>query len=73
MKPYALFSGWSYYPRGGWDDFFATFDTPQEAHAHAVGVLGHDWHHVVDLTDGNRVGKNGEIVSGDCECRKEPW
>lgn len=49
MKRYALFAGSRYYPRGGWEDFRGTYDTPEEA---AQNGDGHDWWHTVDLEDG---------------------
>lgn len=54
MKRFALFSGEVYYPRGGWSDFFASFDTKEEALACAATQRA-DWWQIVDLQEGNMV------------------
>lgn len=51
MKRYLLFSGYGYYPGGGWSDFKGDFDTLKEAEDHYVIVKERDredWYHVVD-------------------------
>lgn len=65
MKRYALFAGRTYYPEGGWDDLVDTFDSADEAwervrRDNRTAVARHalppyQWHHVVDLTTGERV------------------
>lgn len=65
LKRYALFGGLTYYPVGGWDDFVASFDTPEEAEKLVMAtnrkdrqdgrVRTYEWHQVVDLTTGSLV------------------
>jgi hypothetical protein len=57
VKRYLLFSGDTYYPSGGWQDFVDSFDTQEEADARGriERSNGHDWYHVVDAQTGNRV------------------
>lgn len=47
MKKYLLFTGDTYYPSGGWDDFVDDFDSIEEALAYAA-KNGRDWFHIVD-------------------------
>lgn len=51
MKRYLLFTGYNYYPSGGWDDFNSAWDTLEEAKdAGEVTVnTGADWAHIVDI------------------------
>ena len=48
MKRYLLFRGDQWYPLGGWDDFFGSYDTIEEAKA-AGRACSHDWWHIVDV------------------------
>jgi len=45
MKPYLVFAGEQYYPRGGWGDFVGSADTMDEALA--LVPKDADWHHIV--------------------------
>ncbi len=45
MKPFLLFAGDTYYPRGGWGDYIGGGDTMDEALA--LLPPDADWHHVV--------------------------
>jgi hypothetical protein len=58
MKRFALFTGSTYYPSGGWEDFKASFDTLVDA----LAAPREDWYHVVDLTTGEivKAGNNDE-------------
>ena len=73
MKRFAVFSGETYEPNGGWGDFLDAFDTFEEALvvARQQGSGIGEWSEVVDLealkvvyasTSGKRVGveKQGE-------------
>lgn len=53
LKRYLVFTGPSYYPGGGWDDYVGTFDTYAEALAASrIPEPGHlsppDWAHIID-------------------------
>ena len=78
MKRYLLFSGYSYYPSGGWRDFKGSFDGLEEAlqAGHKCmqqpdpGCTAADgpWCHVVDSATGEKVHEDrldheGKIVS----------
>jgi hypothetical protein len=54
VKRYLLFSGSSYYPCGGWDDFRGDYDSRDAAIGQGAKSLG-DWFHVVDLETGKEV------------------
>lgn len=49
VKRYALFSGLTYYPAGGFDDFVAASDDVDELKAKATRTNDADWAHIVDL------------------------
>jgi hypothetical protein len=55
MKRYLVFSGQTYYPSGGWEDFIGSFDTPEEAEA--ARRIAHDpkpgypWDHWSEIVD----------------------
>ncbi len=51
MKRYILFGYDGYYPRGGWNDFIASFDTVAEA----FDAIRRDYFQIVDLTTGKIV------------------
>jgi len=58
MKRFLLFSGQTYYPHGGWNDFDGSFDTADQAQAKAEQLQingGIDWWQVIDGTTGNTV------------------
>jgi hypothetical protein len=53
MKRYLLFSGWDYYPRGGWNDFKGSFDTVDKAKQALNALYDKDmekytWSHIID-------------------------
>lgn len=54
MKRYLAFKGDTYYPGGGWDDFFGAFDSVVEARkaikaTQLTKTQGeYEWWHVVD-------------------------
>ena len=50
MKPYLLFAGEQYYPRGGWHDYHGSFATYSKAVARAKEINKH-WHHIVSIID----------------------
>ena len=54
MKRFLLFIGATWYPCGGWCDFYAPFDTLEEASSLAKSIKP-DWWHVVDLQTGTIV------------------
>lgn len=60
-KPYLLFHGGKYYPRGGWKDLKGRYATAEEAFDASEVLLdggsGDDWCHVIDA-------RTGEAVSG---------
>ncbi len=52
MKRFLLFTGFNYYPSGGWDDFANSFDTAEEAKVvgeHFINNQCGDWAHIVDV------------------------
>lgn len=55
VKRYLLFGGDTYYPFGGWEDFFDSYDTIEEARKHARRKPRWDWWHVVDSQTGKIV------------------
>jgi hypothetical protein len=71
MKRWLLFAGATYYPGGGWDDFIASYDTPDEAadegrrclarrrmpHPHEGPTA--DWYQIVDATTGDVTAFSG--------------
>lgn len=51
MKRFLLFTGYAYYPGGGWEDFSGTFDTLEGAQMEATRLFREkvgDWAHVID-------------------------
>jgi len=55
MKRYLLFAGWEYYPLGGWDDLYTTFDNKDNALQKSLNLLDEgqgDWVQVVDSVTG---------------------
>lgn len=54
LKRFLYFNGYVYYPSGGWDDFKQSFDTLEEAKAHAAQWPG-EWNHIVDLETGEVI------------------
>jgi len=55
---FALFSGYAYYPQGGWDDLvmIGTFDECKANVSMAGGVYDNEkWAHIVDLAEGKEV------------------
>lgn len=56
MKRFLLFVGQAYYPHGGFNDFFGSFDTLEEAvqNAQEPSKYGycHDWAHIIDSEKG---------------------
>ena len=54
MKPYLLFAGLAFYPRGGWGDYIGSADSIEEALA-LLPSSGVDWHHIIH---------NEQIVEG---------
>lgn len=57
MKRYLLFTGYNYYPSGGWDDFHSDHDTLESAKEFGEHALdngcGVDWAHIVDTQNLN--------------------
>ena len=49
MSRFAVFSGQSYYPSGGWDDFDRRFADPGEAQSWIAEQEEADWAQIVDL------------------------
>lgn len=50
MKRYIVFSGYTYYPAGGWGDFKGSYDTIEEARKCATKQKSDDWWQIVDAT-----------------------
>lgn len=48
MKRYLLFSGATYYPGGGWEDFVGDYDTPEEIQVGVESLPRYQWWHIVD-------------------------
>lgn len=61
MKRFLVFSGATYYPAGGMDDFYSDCDTIEEAKADLKKALanGNDWGHVYDQVERKEVCKHG--------------
>lgn len=57
MNKYLVFSGYDFYPSGGFEDFKGSFEDFESAVKFALEVKGgaHDWFQVVD-------GVTGEII-----------
>lgn len=51
MNRWAVFNGYIYYPRGGWQDFKGAFETLEEAEDFVNRYPG-DWWQIVDLQEG---------------------
>lgn len=50
MKNFLVFMGYNYYPSGGWDDFYASFDTYDDAISEVKKeALNRDWVQIVDM------------------------
>lgn len=54
MKRYIVFAGSDYYPAGGWDDHFGSFDSVYEG-LEALKPYSYDWWHIVDSDTGKEV------------------
>lgn len=54
IKRYQVFSGYNYYPSGGWEDHLGSADTMEEAFIEAANSRG-DWWHIVDMETGDIV------------------
>lgn len=52
LKKFLVFSGDSYYPIGGWQDFKSSFETENEAIRYLASKNDYDWAHIVDLDTG---------------------
>ncbi len=54
---YMLFTGYSYYPSGGWNDYAGSYSSEKEALEAAANREGDWWHIVYDdkiIADGRR-------------------
>ena len=50
MKNFLVFMGYNYYPSGGWHDFYASFDTYDDAISEVKKeALNRDWVQIVDM------------------------
>jgi hypothetical protein len=56
MKRYALFTYDTYYPSGGWGDFYDSYDTIEEAVANFQRI---DHNELIDLQTGERITVDG--------------
>lgn len=74
MTGYLLFCGQSYYPLGGWWDFYGVYPTQEAAKAALPtrkschdGQLVDDWewYHIVDAASGKTVAADGWSCYGD--------
>lgn len=61
---YALFSCY-YYPSGGWDDLYATFDNLDEVAAYLPTMKSCEWLHVVCLRGGDIIFDAVKMRSND--------
>lgn len=65
---YLLFSGETYYARGGWHDGATRFNTLEAAcetgEQRIAEPCSHDWWHVVDLETGKIIAKSAEQAHG---------
>lgn len=57
MKRFLLFSGYNYYPNGGWLDLKGSYDTIEEVNDAIVTNPSDDWYQIVDTTTGVIVNK----------------
>lgn len=58
LKRYLVLAGYHYYPSGGWGDFVDSFETIDEAEAHAKKEAPRrerHWWHIVDSATGEIV------------------
>lgn len=55
MKRFVLFAGYTYYPRGGFNDKIGSFDTLNEAHE---AVATYDWYQIYDSFERRLVAWN---------------
>lgn len=62
LKRFLLFAGIYYYPSGGWNDFYGSFDTVEEATA-AYEAYAKDkmdpWGHIFDAQTGTPLNDFG--------------
>ena len=49
LKRYLVFAGDTYYPNGGWHDFWYSFDTQDDAIEIAKRFEHFEWAHVIDI------------------------
>ena len=54
MRRYLVFAGDTYYPAGGWDDFYESFDTLTDALDGLIHA-SKDWGQIVDSQTGTIV------------------
>lgn len=68
MNRWLVFRGDTYYPMGGWGDFFGSFEEPDIANRWAAAETGGDgscrWGHVVDRETGVVVSRFGQHLGG---------
>lgn len=72
MKPYLVFGGDFYYPRGGWDDLKGEFDSLEEAITQALhhwkgelymnAIYTYDWAQIVHEGEIIHIYRHGERV-----------
>lgn len=82
MEPFLLFGGVDYYASGGWADFLGSFDSPEDAAAHAsqlknsdVGGFGNepiDWWHVISGVTGYVIRQHGTAYGQSDWIKKLP-
>lgn len=64
---FAVFIGYTYYARGGWNDHVGTFNSYQAAVEKVDKFMeiehDHDWFQIVNLITGKIVKEDGEIYA----------
>jgi len=61
MKRYLLFSGYEYYPSGGWGDFIGDYNTVEEArniYKKKTKNSYYVWYHIIDTHNMEEVEGN---------------
>lgn len=58
MKRFLVFRGDHYYPSGGWNDFYASYEKVEDALTASESLVtskAADWSHVIDIETGERI------------------
>lgn len=55
MRRFLVFRGSTYYPGGGWDDFYGHYDTLEEAKVASTEGHQDDWDQIIDTETDEKV------------------